>query len=75
MIMHRKHVWSVERMCVENPTTIHTRISNETKRFSLMEIGFPAADLLRTLSAKQTTKIKGAVLGILNKEFYCLASL
>ena len=46
VIMRRKHVWSVERMWVENPTTIQTKISKETKRFSRMVIGFPAADLL-----------------------------
>ena len=46
VIMRTKHVWSVERMWVENPTTVQTRISKETKRFSRMVIGFPAADLL-----------------------------
>ena len=45
VIMRRKHIWSVERMWVENPTTIQTRISKETKRFWRMVIGFPAADL------------------------------
>ena len=46
VIMRRKHVWFVERMWVENPTTIQTRISKETKRFSRMVIGFPVVDLL-----------------------------
>ena len=64
VIMCRRHIWSVERIWVENPTTIQTRISKETKRFSRMVIGFPAADLL----TKQKTKTKGAVLGVLNKK-------
>ena len=44
--MRRKHVWSVERMWAENPITIQTRISKETKRFSHMVISSSAADLL-----------------------------
>ncbi len=41
VVIRRKHVWSVERLWVENPTTIQTRISKETKRFSRMVKGFP----------------------------------
>ena len=42
-IMRRKHVWSVE---AENPTTIQTRISIKTKRFSHMVRGSSTVDLL-----------------------------
>ena len=67
VIMRRKHVWSVERVRAENPTTIQTMISRETKRFSRMVISSSAVDLLWTLPAKQRPQTKGAVLGILNK--------
>ena len=46
VIMRRKHVWSVERMRAENPTTIQTMISRETKKFSRMVISSSAVDLL-----------------------------
>ena len=46
VIMRRKHVWFVERMWAENPTTIQTRFSKETKKFSRMVIGSSAVDLL-----------------------------
>ena len=51
VIMRRKHVSFVDRMWVENPTTIQTRISKETKRFSRMVISSSAVDLFGTLPA------------------------
>ena len=43
VIMRKKHVWFVGRMCV---TTIQTRISKGIERFSRMVMGSSALDLL-----------------------------
>ena len=51
VFMRRKHLWFVESMWAENPTTIQTWISKETKRFSRMEISSLANESARNITS------------------------
>ena len=60
VIMRRKYVWSVERMWAENATTIKTRISKETKRFSRMARGSSTVSALNIANKTKGSDKRGS---------------